>query len=152
MPMAAPTMPDSESGVSITRASPNSLCSSAVQRNTPPFTPTSSPRITTSSSSRMASRRLLFTACTMVISVIASPSGLRVGRRSSGSEREGRVRVGLVAGAFLADQVVVLVAQVRRHLGVHVGEERVERRRRRLLGARDGRVDLLLETLLELLL
>ena len=45
---------DSDSGVSITRSSPNSAWSPSVARNTPPFSPTSSPRRMTASSRRIS--------------------------------------------------------------------------------------------------
>src|SRR4051812_47318679 len=45
--MAVPTMPDSASGVSMTRSSPKSFWSPSVTRKTPPSLPTSSPMIRT---------------------------------------------------------------------------------------------------------
>ena len=42
-PTEVPTMPDSPSGESMTRASPKSFCSPSVTRNTPPSLPMSSP-------------------------------------------------------------------------------------------------------------
>ena len=56
MPIAAPMMPPSASGVSITRSGPNSSYRPAVARKTPPNLPTSSPS-TTDARDRAASRR-----------------------------------------------------------------------------------------------
>src|SRR5580700_8485265 len=55
-PMATPTMSDSASGLSSTRASPNSFCKPSVTPKTPPLAPTSSPRIITRSSRCISSR------------------------------------------------------------------------------------------------
>ena len=54
-PMAAPTNPSSEIGVSITRSSPNSSSRPFVTPNAPPKSPMSSPSRKTRSSSRIAS-------------------------------------------------------------------------------------------------
>src|SRR5262245_59566006 len=67
MPIAQPTMPPSESGVSMTRLSPNSSKRPWVTRNTPPTFPTSSPRITTRASLRISWRRPSLIALTMFI-------------------------------------------------------------------------------------
>src|SRR2546426_192439 len=66
IPIAVPMIPPSLRGVSNTRSG-NSSMSPSVHRNTPPFLPTSSPRMMTRSSRRISSRRALFTACTIVI-------------------------------------------------------------------------------------
>src|SRR5579863_6130730 len=55
-PMATPTINDSASGLSSTRASPNSFCNPSVTPKTPPLAPTSSPRIITRSSRCISSR------------------------------------------------------------------------------------------------
>ena len=55
-PIAVPTRPDSASGLSITRCSPNSACSPSVTRKTPPSLPMSSPISTTWSSAAIAAR------------------------------------------------------------------------------------------------
>src|SRR5712671_207896 len=62
MPMAAPTMPASASGVSMTRSGPNSSYSPAVARKTPPNFPTSSPSTTTRGSRRISTRSASLTA------------------------------------------------------------------------------------------
>src|SRR6476660_7568824 len=54
--MAVPTMPDSASGVSMTRLSPKSFCRPSVTRKTPPSLPTSSPMIRTLGSDSRARR------------------------------------------------------------------------------------------------
>src|SRR5918996_253322 len=67
-PTEMPTIPDSASGVSNTRSSPNSACSLSVIRNTPPSVPTSSPKISTRSSSASARRSAPLRACAIVTS------------------------------------------------------------------------------------
>ena len=56
IPTAAPTIADSEIGVSITRLGPNSSMNPLVTLNAPPYTPMSSPSNTTDSSRRISSR------------------------------------------------------------------------------------------------
>jgi hypothetical protein len=56
-PMAVPMIPDSASGVSITRAGPNSSMKPSVTLNAPPNTPMSSPITNTRSSARISERR-----------------------------------------------------------------------------------------------
>src|SRR5256885_741965 len=56
-PTAVPMMPDSPSGVSMTRSSPKSFCRPSVIRKTPPSLPTSSPMISTLGSRSIARRR-----------------------------------------------------------------------------------------------
>src|SRR5438552_14557071 len=82
IPMATPTMPDSASGVSMTRISPNSSRNPAVARNTPPLAPTSSPRTTTRSSDFISSHNVSCTVWTMFFSGIGS--GLRAALRDRG--------------------------------------------------------------------
>src|SRR5437879_1214059 len=72
MPIDVPMMPPSASGVSNTRSG-NSSINPSVQRKTPPFRPTSSPRITTRSSRRISSRSALLIAWTIVIAGISRP-------------------------------------------------------------------------------
>ena len=55
-PMAQPMMPDSASGVSITRCGPNSSMNPSVTLNAPPKTPMSSPITNTRSSARISWR------------------------------------------------------------------------------------------------
>src|SRR2546428_6397000 len=74
MPMAAPTMPASASGVSITRSAPNSSIRPTVARNTPPNLPTSSPRTTTRGSRRISRRSASLTAWMMFHSGIRNPA------------------------------------------------------------------------------
>src|SRR5262249_22956262 len=70
MPTHKPLISSSASGVSTTRSAPKRCCNPAVARNTPPFTPTSSPSTTTLSSSAMARPSARFTASTSVSSVM----------------------------------------------------------------------------------
>src|SRR6476661_1990748 len=67
MPTAVPTMPDSASGLSMTRSSPKSFCRPSVMRKTPPSLPTSSPMSRTLSSSSMALRRPMLRPLASVI-------------------------------------------------------------------------------------
>src|SRR3984893_4479273 len=65
IPMAAPMIPASASGVSITRSGPNSSIKPSVARKTPPNLPTSSPSTTTRGSRRISMRSASFTAWMM---------------------------------------------------------------------------------------
>src|SRR5688572_18138517 len=60
-------MPDSASGVSMTRSSPKSFCSPSVTRKTPPSLPMSSPIRMTLGLRSMAARRPLLMPLAMVI-------------------------------------------------------------------------------------
>ncbi len=62
-PMAVPTMPDSASGVSITREGPNSSMKPSVTLKAPPKAPMSSPMTKTRSSARISSRMPSEIAC-----------------------------------------------------------------------------------------
>src|SRR5262249_56631587 len=66
IPPQAPLISNSDSGVSITRSVPKRCCSPTVARNTPPFTPTSSPSTITFGSSRIARLSARLTASTNV--------------------------------------------------------------------------------------
>src|SRR5262245_46181543 len=135
MPTAEPTMPFSLSGVSITRCSPNSSCSPAVTRNTPPTLPTSSPSTTTRLSRRISTRSASLMACTMFIcGIVFSPS----------------VPVSLCARR--APQRRALLDQMPGELGVDVVEKRVDARLRGLLGGGDRSTDLRIDLALDLLL
>src|SRR4051812_5021914 len=79
-------MPDSASGVSMTRLSPKSFCSPSVTRNTPPSLPTSSPMTRTLGSVSRARRSdsLIALARAMFLNVTVSAMSLppvRVGER-----------------------------------------------------------------------
>src|SRR5438132_1792610 len=67
-PMATPTMPDSASGVSSTRASPNLAYRPSVAPKTPPLRPTSSPITSTRSSRSISSVMAARTASIILIS------------------------------------------------------------------------------------
>ena len=62
-PIAVPMIPDSASGVSITRSEPNSSMKPSVTLNAPPKAPMSSPIASTRSSRRISSRSPLEIAC-----------------------------------------------------------------------------------------
>src|SRR5436309_3252876 len=66
MPTAVPMMAASASGLSITRWEPNFRWRSSVTRKTPPSTPTSSPRISTSGSRSISCRSARLSAFTML--------------------------------------------------------------------------------------
>src|SRR5919198_1457852 len=70
MPTHRPLIRSSDNGVSNTRSAPKRCCRPAVARNTPPFTPTSSPNTTTSGSSASARARARLTESTSVVSGI----------------------------------------------------------------------------------
>src|SRR5438128_8063711 len=76
IPIAAPMIPDSASGVSITRSAPNSSIRPTVARNTPPNLPTSSPITTTRGSRRISIRSASLTAWMMFHDGIRSPAVL----------------------------------------------------------------------------
>src|SRR3712207_2299817 len=88
--MAAPTIRLSASGVSSTRASPNSSWSPCVTLKTPPARPTSSPRTITVSSARISSARPSWIACKRLFSVISLILRVDALERLFGV-REGRV-------------------------------------------------------------
>src|SRR5215470_9837587 len=70
MPTQSPPIKASDSGVSKTRLAPKRCCKPAVARKTPPLTPTSSPKTTTSGSSASARARAKLIASTRVTSGI----------------------------------------------------------------------------------
>src|SRR5271157_1041088 len=70
MPTQSPAINASDNGVSKTRSAPKRCCKPAVARNTPPLTPTSSPKITTLGSSVRARARAKLIASTNVSSGI----------------------------------------------------------------------------------
>src|SRR6185369_3452975 len=87
MPMAAPTIADSDRGVSITRSAPKRSCRPSVTRNTPPSRPTSSPRMTIRLSRSISWRRARLMACTMLrcaISEFLQLPGLTRAERCAG--------------------------------------------------------------------
>src|SRR5437764_13275354 len=73
MPTHSPLMRSSARGVSSTRSRPKRCCKPAVARNTPPLTPTSSPKTTTSGSSTSARASAKLIASTSVTSGIGVP-------------------------------------------------------------------------------
>src|SRR5260370_23946438 len=66
MPTQTPLIKSSDSGMSITRSGPKRCCRETVARNTPPFTPTSSPSTITLGSSCIARASARLTASTSV--------------------------------------------------------------------------------------
>src|SRR5262245_7460508 len=70
MPTQSPPIKASDSGVSKTRSAPKRCCKPAVARKTPPLTPTSSPKTTTSGSSASARASAKLIASTSVASGI----------------------------------------------------------------------------------
>src|SRR5215469_2057336 len=73
MPTQSPAISASDSGVSKTRSVPKRRCRPAVARNTPPLTPTSSPKTTTSGSSarpRASAKLIASTSVTSGIEVL----------------------------------------------------------------------------------
>src|SRR5712691_8520371 len=85
-PIAMPTMPDSASGMSRTRASPNFAYSPSVAPKTPPLRPTSSPMTSTRSSRSISSVMAARTASIIRISAtLFIPRPHIVHRRSDGA-------------------------------------------------------------------
>src|SRR5229473_6282377 len=85
-PIAMPTMPDSASGISRTRASPNFAYSPSVAPKTPPLRPTSSPMTSTRSSRSISSVMAARTASIIRISAtLFIPRPHIVHRRSDGA-------------------------------------------------------------------
>src|SRR5262245_3170836 len=115
MPTQSPLISSSDSGVSSTRSGPKRFCSPAVERNTPPLTPTSSPSTTTPGSSCSARPRARVTASTSVTS-----------------------------GIWRSPQLRALAAVGARQLGVQVVEDSFWRTRGDRQIALDGGLDLLL--------
>src|SRR5579862_6193687 len=101
-PIATPTISDSASGLSSTRASPNSVCNPSVTPKTPPLAPTSSPRIITRSSRCISSRIPSRIASMYVFSATpVTRFGVHVEHRRVG--RRQRCRLGLFGGLVQLD-------------------------------------------------
>src|SRR5215472_6165297 len=114
-PIATPTIDDSASGVSSTRASPNLACRPSVARNTPPFRPTSSPsthtRSSRSISSASASRTPSIRVLTAISARLREHMPLEVGRvrlRRRLRRPDGLLHLGR---ALLLQPLVVLVRE-----------------------------------------
>src|SRR5215470_4175013 len=73
MPTQTPLIKSSDSGMSMTRSGPKRRCRETVARNTPPFTPTSSPSTITFGSSCIARASARLTASTSVDSGMGAP-------------------------------------------------------------------------------
>src|SRR5256885_317962 len=169
MPTPVPMMAASASGLSITRCEPNLRCRSSVTRKTPPSTPTSSPRMTTSGSRSISWKSARFSAFTMLSLVIyralqpganrgwpaAGASSCSAPREPLAAHRRGargrgwRVGLGRPALAEPAGELLALRHEVRRQLCVQVVEHRQRIGRRRRLEALNGQGDLLVDLLLE---
>src|SRR2546428_6138840 len=125
MPTAVPMMAASASGLSMTRWEPNLRCRSSVTRKTPPSTPTSSPRISTSRSRSISWKSPRLRALTMFSLGMASPSRQPLAPHRRGARgclpRLAGVRRG---GRRLRGHLGPLGLEVRRQLGIHVVEHR----------------------------
>src|ERR1700752_2053902 len=128
-----PTMPDSASGVSKHRCSPNVSASPSVTRNTPPSLATSSPNTSTRSSAAIASCNARLIACA-IVSVAAIGSAVSIGPRGSGTSSPcigGRSMVCVTSHLLrqLGQQLVALVRQIRGDVVVdgveHLGDVEV---------------------------
>src|SRR5438093_8623400 len=128
-PRAAPTIPDSATGVSTTRSSPWRRWSPSVTRNTPPARPTSSPSTITRGSLASATSSAWLMACAML-------------RTTMESDRTGRP----------LRQLPLLLPKLGRHLGEHrledlaglLGRQGLRGFNRRLDGGPLGLLDLAL--------
>src|SRR6185369_15675035 len=132
MPMAAPTMADSDRGVSISRSAPKRSWSPSVTRKTPPSRPTSSPRMTIRLSRSISWRKARLMACTMLscaISELLQLPGLpwadhcagvlehlRHGRRGNGFHGLYRLDNGRSQAAFDLDPVFLAPESQPRHV------------------------------------
>src|SRR6478672_2430954 len=88
MPTQSPLIRASDSGVSKTRSTPKRCCNPAVARNTPPLTPTSSPKTTTLGSSaraRASAKLIASTSVTSGILVLDFLTLAGIGARQSGN-------------------------------------------------------------------
>src|SRR5262249_30822385 len=89
MPTQSPPIKASDSGVSKTRSAPKRCCKPAVARKTPPLTPTSSPKTTTSGSSastRASAKLIASTSVTSGIEVLDILALAGIGAWQSGVE------------------------------------------------------------------
>src|SRR5690606_6318990 len=134
IPTATPPIASSASGVSITRSRPKRSSRPWVARNTPPFTPTSSPRATTRSSSAMARARPMDTPPNNVTTgKVLSPAGGR-GRLLFG-QRQRELRLEVVEHRFGR---LRLGAQIAFHRGVDLAVDLLDQALLVGLGPRPG--------------
>src|SRR5438128_3765318 len=120
MPTATPAMAASASGVSSTRSSPKRACNPTVARNTPPFTPTSSPSTRTLGSCANSYASARFTASTRLTSAMRLSNTWREAtrfgklllerrRHSNVKAIEHRLDPGRRDGEVLVDRLVHLI-------------------------------------------
>src|SRR5690554_7417752 len=150
-------MPCSTSGALKQRARPYFSCRWLVARKTPPKKPTSSPKQMTFSSSAMAISRALLIACSMFMLGISLPSlavciAVCLAGLDVRVQRACAPGVGLRVEPDMGLEPVELALQRRGHIGVDVGDQAVQGRRRALLGALHGLQHLPAQGLLERLL
>src|SRR5580700_5470137 len=126
MPMAAPAISPSASGVSCTRVLPKRCCRPTVARNTPPFAPTSSPSTITDGSHSISQACARLTASTIVSFAIYTGPG-----------------VDSVTGRRIAARFFALCLQPVRQLRIQVVEHGVGRLLRGGKVLTHRRVDLL---------
>src|SRR5690606_26451790 len=153
-PTERPAMVVSSSGVSSTRCGPNFCCRPAVARNTPPFTPTSSPSTSTDGACSSSQARARVIASIRVIGVAVGvwligwspPRGAGAGALSP-APAAAWAPARLLSARWLRMSSMALLQgegggalreQVRRRIGVQV----VEHRRHRLRGGGQVGVDL----------
>src|SRR5881628_378636 len=150
MPTAVPMMAASASGLSMTRWEPNFRCKSSVTRKTPPSTPTSSPRTSTSASRSIAWKRARLSALTMFsLGIASAPRQPLAPHRGGARRRHRRVAPARRGGRLTRRHLLALGLEVRRQLGVHVVEHRERIGGRRRLEATHRLADLLVNPLLE---
>src|SRR6266508_4354218 len=150
MPTAVPMMAASASGLSMTRWEPNFRCKSSVTRKTPPSTPTSSPRTSTSASRSIAWKRARLSALTMFSLGIASAPRQPLAPHRRGARRHRRLAGARRGGRLTRGHLLPLGLEVRRKLGVHVVEHRERIGGRRRLEATHRLGYLLVDPLLEI--
>src|SRR5688572_17106300 len=126
----------------MTRRSPYFSWSPAVAPKTPPFLPMSSPRTTTRSSFAIATWSASLIAASSVISGIVS--SFRKPARACASSSQRELPAGVLdrsARLDLVEDALALLDEVRRQRREDVVEQRLDRRRRRLLGLVDRLAD-----------
>src|SRR5690554_1467673 len=132
-------MPCSTKGVLKHRSLPYFCCRLLVARNTPPNTPTSSPKQSTRSLAAIAISRALLMACSMFILAMLNPlSGVA-----------SRLWILIRIPVYVCLKFFKLRAQRGRHFVIYVGYQRFQRRWRALLSPLHGFQNLMAQPLLK---
>src|SRR5258705_3248435 len=153
MPTAVPMMAASASGLSMTRWEPYFRCRSSVTRKTPPSTPTSSPRTSTSPSRSISWKSARLRALTMFsLGMASAPRQPLAPHRRGARGQWGRLADARRACRLALGHLRPLGLEVRRELRVRVIEHRERIGRGRRLEALHRRGDLLVDARLDVAL